>query len=80
MGISDWFSFKSPEQRERERREYERWAFPHGQKQKDMISEILKELLSEENVQTAMVVYLIGREGYCGGVYSDPEQIEKRTE
>ena len=78
--FSNWFSLKSPEQRAKEMREYERWAFPFGQAQREMIFDILKELLPEEDPKMAMTVYLTGREGYRGSVYADPEEIALRTE
>ncbi len=79
MGFADWFSFKSPEQRAREEREYANWAFPYGQEQKETVLSILKELLPEENNKTAMAIFLIGREGYKGSAHADPVAVAERT-
>lgn len=78
--ILDWFTFKSPEQREREKVQYFRWAFPYGEDQKEKLQIILSELLPDEAPQTALAVYLIGKEGYSGGVGMTPEEREARTE
>ena len=35
--IADWFTFKTAKQREREERNYARWAFPYGEAQKEKL-------------------------------------------
>ena len=80
MGFADWFAFKSPAQKEKESRMYDRWAFPHGQAQKEKLQKILKELMPQEDAVAAMAVYLIGREGYLGSFRTDPQKLAERTE
>ena len=78
MGISDWFSFKSKKQREKEFRQYARWAYPYGDAQKDIVAQRLKELLPEEPGSTAVAVYLTGRQGYRGAWNMDSEDLEEQ--
>lgn len=80
MGILNWFTFKSPEERARDSRLYDRWAFPYGEAQKAKVRERLRQLLPEEAPSTAMAVYLIGREGYLGHYKETPEELARRTE
>lgn len=78
MSVINWFVIKSRKQREADSRRYDKWAFPYGELQKQTVSEVLKLLLPEEAPQTAMAVYLIGREGYRGSYLADEE--DARTE
>ena len=80
MGIADWFTFKSKKQQEREFRRYVQWAYPYGDRQKELVTRILKQLMPEEPGKTASAVYLIGREGYHGAFDDEPEELEGRTE
>ena len=80
MGIADWFVMKSQKQRDREFRQYTKWAYPYGDRQKELVTKILKELMPEEPGKTAVAVYLMGREGYLGAFDDDPEDLEGRTE
>ncbi len=79
-GIADWFSFKSPKQRERERKQFARWAFPYGDAQKEKIMELVKELLPKEDPKAAMAVFLMGRQAYRGSFKDDEEDLAERTE
>ena len=80
MAIADWFMVKSKKQREREFRHYTQWAYPYGDEQKELVTKIMKELIPEEPGETAIAVYLIGKEGYQGAFDDDPEDLEGRTE
>ncbi len=80
MGIADWFTVKSKKQREREFRQYTKWAYPYGDRQKELVTKILKELMPEEPGETAVAVFLMGREGYRGAFDDEPEDLEGRTE
>ena len=75
MGFAEWFSFKSKAEKERELRQYEKWAFPFGSAQKEKLTQLVAELLPEEPGKAAMMIYLMGREGYRGSVKEDPEEI-----
>lgn len=71
MRLADFFTIKTRKQREEEQRQYDAWAFPHGPQQRKAIQELLSELLPEEDKKTGLVLFLIGREAYLGGVGED---------
>ena len=56
--IFNWFEYKSPEQRIRETREYNAKVFPYGDKQKQKVFEILKQLIPDEADDMLMYNYL----------------------
>ncbi len=62
LGEIQWLQFKTKRTRERDAREYEQWAFPFGNRQRDMISKILKELLPNEDEKVALVCFLTAKE------------------
>lgn len=78
MRIYELFRFKSPEQRAEDSRRYDHWAFPYGEVQKQIVEQKLSQLLPEEKPQTAMAIYLIGREGYLGSCLDNRDDV--RTE
>lgn len=80
MGFADWFAIKSARQREMERRKYEKWAYPYGDAQKDMLLKIIRELLPEEKDSMVMAIYLLGKEGYQGHYDEDMEFLQERKE
>ena len=59
--FADVFSFKTRKQRERDAKNFDRWAFPYGDPQRQKLIEILKELLPKEDPKAALAVYLFGR-------------------
>lgn len=79
-GIADWFSFKSPKQRAKEQKQYDRWAFPYGQEQKEKVLSLVKELLPKEDPKAAVAVFLMGRQAYRGSFKDDEEDLAERTE
>ena len=78
--ISDWFTFKSAKQRAREQKQYDRWAFPYGDAQKEKLIQLVKELLPKEDPKAALAVFLMGRQAYSGSFKDDPEDLAERTE
>ena len=80
MSIADWFVFKSKKEREAEQKRYRRFAFPYGDEQRARLEEIVGELMPSEPRETAMAIYLIGREGYRGSFKMDEEDRAERTE
>ena len=64
LGSFNLFSWKSKETREREQREYEKWAFPHGQEQRSKIEALLKELMPKTDVPFLLMGYLTSKELY----------------
>ena len=79
-GFADWFTFKTPKQREREAKKFDRWAFPYGEPQRQKLMELVKELLPKEDPKAAMAVYLMGREAYRGSFKDEEEDLAERTE
>ena len=79
-GIADWFSFKTPKQRAKEQRQYDRWAFPYGQEQKEKVMNLVRELLPKEDPKAAVAIFLKGRQAYLGSFKDDEEDLAERTE
>lgn len=78
--LMDMFAFKTKKQRERDARNFDRWAFPYGLPQREKIIEIIHELLPKEDPKAALAVYLMGREAYRGSFKDDAEDLAERTE
>ena len=78
--LMDMFTFKTAKQREREARNFDRWAFPYGLEQREKLVQILKALLPKEDPKAALAVYLMGREAYRGSFKDDAEDLAERTE
>jgi len=66
MALGDFtlFQWKSKETREKEAKAYAEWAFPHGQRQRDKLEALMKELKPKESVQFLMMGYLTTKELY----------------
>ena len=77
--IADWFTFKTAKQRERDERNYARWAFPYGDAQKEMLLQLIRELMPKEDPRAALSVFLMGRQAYRGSFRDDPEDLAERT-
>ena len=77
--IADWFTFKTAKQRERDERNFARWAFPYGDAQKEMILQLIRELMPKEDPRAALSVFLMGRQAYRGSFRDDPEDLAERT-
>lgn len=59
MGLlANWF--KTPQERERERKAYDKWIYPYNQK--ETIDKLIKDVFPEEDSVTAIFNYLIVRE------------------
>lgn len=80
MGFADWFTYKSAKQRAKEEKLYARWAFPYGEAQREKLTQLMQELMPQENPKAAMAVFLIGREAYLGSYHEDPEDLQERQE
>ena len=57
------FTWKSAADRKREEAAYEKWAFPHGEKQRDNLKSLLKTLFKKDDGFT-LFAYLICKELY----------------
>lgn len=62
LGDIQWLQWKNKSTRERDAREYEEWAFPYGEKQRDVISSLLKEFFPKEDSGIALVCFLTAKE------------------
>ena len=78
--LMDLFTFKTKKQREREARNFDRWAFPYGLPQREKVESLIKELLPKEDPKAGMAIYLMGRQAYYGSFKDDPEDLAERTE
>ena len=78
--ILDFFTVKSAKQRAREQKQFDQWAFPYGDAQKEKIFELVKALLPKEDTKAAVAVFLIGRQAYRGAYNDDPDDLKVRTE
>ena len=78
--LIDMFTFKTKKQREKEEKQYDRWAFPYGMEQREKLTAIIKQLLPKEDSRAALALYLIGRQAYKGSFKDDPEDLAERTE
>ena len=78
--LADMFVFKTKKQRERDQKRFDKWAFPYGEKQKEKVFEIVKELLPKEDPKAALAVFLMGRQAYRGSFKDDAEELAERTE
>jgi len=73
LGEFQLFTWKSKATQENEQIEYEKWAFPYGQKQRDNLQTLLLEVFPKESVVTTLVPFLTCKELYegilrkCGG-------------
>ena len=64
LGENSWFSWKSKAQMEREQKEYDAWAFPHGSLQRENVMALLQELYPTEKVSFLMMGFLTCKELY----------------
>jgi len=64
FGEFSMFSWKSKETQEKEQEEYARWAFPFGQKQRDNIEKLLKELFPKDIPAMTLISFLTCKELY----------------
>lgn len=62
LGEFNMFSWKSRATKEKEQKEYEIWAFPYGQKQKESLMVLLKELFPKEPIPMCIVSFLTCKE------------------
>ena len=78
--LMDLFVIKTAKQREREAKQFDRWAFPYGIPQREKVSELLSQLMPKEDRKAALALYLMGRQAYRGSFKDDPEDLAERTE
>ena len=68
MALGDYqmFSWKSRAAQEKEQQDYEAWAFPLGEKQREALQALLFELYPKESVPTTLIPFLTCKELYEG--------------
>ena len=60
------FSWKSKAAQEKEQEEYDAWAFPYGEKQREALQALLFEIYPKESVPTTLIPFLTCKELYEG--------------
>jgi len=58
LGEFRLFQFKSKKQREIEEREYAAWAFPHGDVQRERLSELILDLFNNSKTKNSLPIHL----------------------
>jgi len=66
LGEFSMFSWKSKETREKEQKQYSKWAFPHGDEQRVKLQALFRELRPKEKNEFLMMGYLTCKELYEG--------------
>ena len=72
---SQLLSWKSRATQQKERENYEKWAFPFGQKQRDNLQKLLFEVYPKETVPTTLIPFLTCKELF-EKVLSDNNSID----
>ena len=60
------FTWKSKSTQEREQEEYDKWAFPYGEKQRDKLQELLLSVYPKESIPTTLIPFLTCKELFEG--------------
>jgi len=66
MALGEWslLTWKSKIARQKEQEEYAQWAFPHGQKQRDGLEALMRDLNPREKLQFMLMGFLTCKELY----------------
>ena len=64
LGEFNLFTWKSKEKLQKEQDEYAKWAFPYGQKQRDNLEALLREVFPKTSVPLALIPFLTCKELY----------------
>ena len=64
LGEYSIFSWKSKSTQEKEQAEYEKWAFPYGEKQRENLQALLLSVYPKESVPTTLIPFLTCKELY----------------
>ena len=79
LGEFKMFQWKSKAQREKEEKEYAAWAFPHGEKQKENLSALIRELKPKASIPLCMASFLTCKELF-GNTLEVSESREETVE
>ena len=66
LGEYQLFTWKSKATQQKEQEEYEVWAFPHGEKQREALQKLLLEIYPKESVPTTLIPFLTCKELFEG--------------
>ena len=66
LGEYQLFTWKSKATQQKEQEEYEVWAFPHGEKQREALQKLLFDIYPKETVPTTLIPFLTCKELYEG--------------
>ena len=58
------FSWKNKETQQKEQEAYAKWAFPHGQRQRDNLERLVRSLYPKESLPSVLVPFLTCKELY----------------
>ncbi|SHH82999.1 hypothetical protein SAMN02745823_01088 [Sporobacter termitidis DSM 10068] len=77
MALEDYhlFTWKSKAQQEQEQVDYEKWAFPYGQKQRDNLVKLMLEVFPKENEATTLIPFLTCKELF-GKLCKTPDMFD----
>ena len=64
LGEYQIFAWKSKATQQREQEEYEKWAFPYGEKQRENLQTLLLSVYPKESVPTTLIPFLTCKELY----------------
>lgn len=64
LGEYQIFTWKSKATQQKEQEEYEKWAFPYGQQQRDALQKLMLEIYPKESVPTTLIPFLTCKELY----------------
>ena len=78
MALGDWsiFSWKSKTQQQQEQVDYEKWAFPYGQKQREKLVKLMLEIYPKENEATTLIPFLTCKELF-GKLCKTPDMFDE---
>ena len=78
MALGDWnvFSWKSKAQQQQEQADYEKWAFPYGQLQREKLVKLLLEVFPKESEATTLIPFLTCKELF-GKICKTPDMFDE---
>lgn len=78
MALGDWniLSWKSKAQQQQEQADYEKWAFPYGQKQRENLVKLMLEVFPKESETTTLIPFLTCKELF-GKLCKTPDMFDE---
>lgn len=65
LGDFNLYIWKSKAQLQQEQADYEKWAFPYGQPQREKLVKLMLEIFPKESEPTVLIPFLTCKELYC---------------